>query len=680
MLACCSNPSWTLPSFPALSLLHICTTTKEFNQIHTPFVKTGLIKQDHVSTKLFSLYLTLHSDNLDHARRLFDQIQEPKSFAWNSILKAYINNHRSHEALVLYHNCLFHGVSPNKFTLPIVIKGCGRLSASEEGRQVHGHVLKMGFGFDIHTQSSLVDMYSKCGEICFAKKVFDRMVERDLISWNSMIAAFAKCGEMERAHKLFKEMPRKDVFSWTTLINGYAKIGSMTIAKALFDEIPEKNVVSWNTIISGYLKYGQIDSAFHLFNCMPERSLVSWNLMISGLEHSGHPKKALEVFDEMLKVRVRPNAATIVSALSAVSELALLNKGKWIHSYMDRLGFQISAVLATSLIEMYSKCGSIEIALEVFRSLPERRVGHWTAIIIGLAMHGLANHALKLFKEMRSVGLRPHALTFLGVLNACSHAGMVHEGRLYFEVMSHEYGIIPTIQHYGCMVDMLSRSGHLEEAKDVIERMPLQANEVIWMTLLSGCRKHGNIEIGEYAAKCVVELDPNATGCYVLLSNIYAAAGRWDDMAKVRETMRWRGVRKDPGRSLIDHGGVIHEFIVGDRSHPQTEEIYLKLDEMHERLKSIGYEPDKTQVLLHIEDSEKEVALSYHSEKLAIAFGLINLERGMPIRIVKNLRVCPDCHSATKLLSITYGCDIIVRDNSRFHHFKNGSCSCMDYW
>lgn len=475
-------------------------------------------------------------------------------------------------------------------------------------------------------------------------------------------------------------MPERDSFSWITLITGYGNAGELDVARELFDGMPERNVVSWNAMIGAYMKNGDFGSARSLFGLMPEKNVVSWNCMISGFEKLGRFEDALEVYGRMFSEGVVPNTVTMVGVLSSVSGLALLEKGRSIHKYMKDNGFLFDGVLGTGLIEMYSKCGSIGSAISVFKGIKRKKLGHWTAMIMGLGMHGMSNRALKLFKQMREIGMEPHAIAFVGLLNACSHAGMVEEGHKYFDLMIEEHGIKPTVEHYGCLVDLLCRVGQLEEARDVINRMPMRPNKIIWMSLLSGCRKYGNAEIGEFAAKHVIKLDPEATGCYVLLSNIYAAAGLWDNVSKLRSMMKEKGVRKEPGHSLVEHKGVVHMFVVGDRSHAQTEEIYSKLDEMGERLKQEGHVPDTSQVLLCVEEREKEAELAHHSERLAIAFSLINGKKGTPIRIVKNLRVCNDCHNVTKLLSSIYEREIIVRDNSRFHHFKDGYCSCMDYW
>lgn len=581
---------------------------------------------------------------------------------------------------------LHNNVLPDGFTLPSIIKGCSRLHAKSEGKQIHGLVFKIGFGFDKFVQSSLVNMYSKFGDMGLARLVFDKMGDKDLVVWNCLVDGYARNDEVEFALKVFDEMPKRDKFTWTCLVDGLCKCGKVKVAREIFDRMDDsdKSLVTWNVMIHGYMKSGKIELAGELFERMPERSLISWNSMIDGYQRNGCFYEAMKLFEALLNEGFVPSNATLSTALSAVSGLAVLGNGRWIHSFMVKNGFEVGGVLGTLLIEMYSKCGSIESALAVFKGIAKKKLAHWTAIIVGLGMHGLADQALELFTEMRRIGMKPHAITFIGVLNACSHAGLVDEGNQIFQMMISEYKIEPTVEHYGCLVDILCRAGHLEQAKNIIESMPvtLRPNKVIWMSLLGGARNHGNLEIGEYAAHNLIEEDSDArTGCYTVLSNMYAAAGKWDKVSHVREMMKNRGVVKDAGCSIIEYKGQLHRFIVGDKSHPQTQDIYAKLREIREKLKLEGHVPDTSQVLLNIDgEKEKESELENHSERLAISFGLINMERRTPIRIIKNLRVCNDCHVVTKLLSAIYDREIIVRDNSRFHHFKNGSCSCNDFW
>lgn len=665
---------------PNLNFSEFGRTSQETKQLHAITLKTGIFNQPSISSRLLSLYADPKINNLEYARSVFDHMQEPNLISWNLIIKCHVENQRSNDAIILFYE-MIHDILPDSFTLPCVIKGCTRLNAIQEGQQIHGLAMKIGFGLDKFVQSSLVSMYSKLGEMDLAQKLFDGMDDKDLVSWNCLIDGYARNGNVEVAMKLFNEIPERDGFTWTALVDGLSKFGKVEIAREIFDQMPNKNLVSWNAMINGYMKSGKSDLALQLFHQMPMRNLISWNSMIAGYELNGKYLKALQFFVALFDEGLIPNDATILSALSAVSGFSVLSNGKWIHSFMLKHGFELDGVLGTSLIEMYSKCGSIESALAVFEAIAKKKLGHWTSIIVGLGMHGLAEKALQLFEEMHKTGLKPHAITFIGVLNACSHAGLVDEGRHFFHLMKNEYKIEHTIEHYGCFVDILCRAGHLEEAKNIIQSMPMRPNKVIWMSLLAGSKNHGNFEIGEYAAHNLIEVDPDVTGCYIMLSNMYAAAGKWDKVSHVREMMKKRGLRKDAGSSFIEHRGEFHRFIVADKSHPQTEEIYAKLSEMREKLKLAGHVPNTSQVLLYIEEEkEKESELETHSERLAIAFGLINRENGSPIRVIKNLRVCNDCHSVTKLLSYIYNCEIIVRDNSRFHHFKNGSCSCSDFW
>lgn len=577
------------------------------------------------------------------------------------------------------------GMLPDEFTLPCVIKACANLRTIREGEMIHGLALKLGFGAGsgVHVESSLVSLYSKCGDIESARKVFDKMLVKDLVSWNVLLDGYVKCcGEnIEVILRLFDEMPEKDAFSCTVLIDGLAKSGRVEEAREVFDSMLDKNVASWNAMINGYMKSGNYKLAVDLFDRMEDRNIITWNSIISGYELNGKFLEALHMFQMMLDEGLNANDVTIVSVLSAISKMASLCKGRWVHSYMSKAGYRLDGVLGISLIEMYSKCGSIENALMLFRGISKKKLGHWTAIIVGLGMHGMAPDAIELFLEMRRNGIKPNAITFVGVLNACSHVGLVDDGRRYFYMMKNEYGIEQTVEHYGCLVDILCRAGLLDEAKSTIEKMPMKPSKIIWMTLLSSARNYRNVDIGEYAAKNLIELAPETVQCYVLLSNMYAIAGQWGKVSLVREMMKRRGFKKEPGCSSIEHKGVLHEFMVGDKSHPQSELIYSKLSEMKDKLRLAGHIPDTTQVLLFVEgEKEKQAELENHSERLAIAFGLINLDRKNHICVVKNLRVCNDCHSVIKFLSKIYEREIIVRDNSRFHHFKNGSCSCKDYW
>jgi pentatricopeptide repeat protein len=393
--------------------------------------------------------------------------------------------------------------------------------------------------------------------------------------------------------------------------------------------------------------------------------------------------EALDFFHKMLQSEVKPNEYTMVSALAACSNLVALDQGKWIHVYIRRGEIKMNDKLLASLIDMYAKCGELESASSVFHEHKvKRKVWPWNAMIGGFAMHGKPEEAINVFEKMKVEKVSPNKVTFIALLNACSHGYMVREGKSYFELMASDYGIIPEIEHYGCMVDLLSRSGLLKEAEDMISSMPMAPDVAIWGALLNACRIYKDMERGYRIGRIIKEIDPNHIGCCVLLGNIYSTSGRWNEARMLREKNEISGDRKKvPGWSSIELKGIFHQFLVGDRSHPQSKEIYLFLDEMISKLKVAGYVSELGEVLFDIDDEEdKETALSVHSEKLAIAFGLMNTEPGTPIRIVKNLRVCGDCHEATKFISKVYDRVIIVRDRTRYHHFKDGICSCKDYW
>lgn len=419
-----------------------------------------------------------------------------------------------------------------------------------------------------------------------------------------------------------------------------------------------------------------------MFEGMVERNLVTWNSIINGFAINGRPNEALTLFREMsLEDRgVKPDGFTMVSLLCACAELGALALGRRAHLYLVKVGLYGNVHVENALIDLYAKCGSIEEAYRVFNEMASKTVVSWTSLIVGLAVNGFGEEALELFSAMEREMLVPTEITLVGVLYACSHCGLVDEGFRFFNRMKDEYSIAPKIEHYGCMVDLLGRAGLVEQAHDYIMNMPLEPNAIMWRTLLGACAMHKRLDLGNVAWARLVELDPGHSGDYVLLSNLYAAVGQWGEVHRLRRSMLKGGVKKMPGHSLVELGNRVHEFVMGDRSHSQSDEIYKMLEEIADKLRSEGYVPRTTNVLADIEEEEKETALNYHSERLAIAFALLNSAPGAPIRIVKNLRVCADCHLVTKLISKVYNREIVVRDRSRFHHFTDGSCSCKDYW
>uniref|UniRef100_A0A1D1Z605 Pentatricopeptide repeat-containing protein At2g01510, mitochondrial n=2 Tax=Anthurium amnicola TaxID=1678845 RepID=A0A1D1Z605_9ARAE len=382
----------------------------------------------------------------------------------------------------------------------------------------------------------------------------------------------------------------------------------------------------------------------------------------------------------MQEGRLKPNGSSLAGILPAVAQFGSLQVGKSCHGFIIRNGLDKDEFVMTALMDMYAKSGDLSVARKLFDTMPSRSVVSWSAMIAGYGTHGCAVESLSLFDRMLAHSIQPNYITYIGVLSACVHAGYVDKGRLYFQQMVKDHGISPRLQHYTCMVDLLGRAGLLEEAMDLIREMPAKPSPDVWGALLGACRIHGNVILGKYAADKLFELNPLDPGFYVLLSNMYAAAHMWSEVRRVRALMRDLGLRKPAGWSSIEIGSKVHSFISGDKSHSDSDEIYKRLDELTKKLKKLGYLP-KTEVVLHdVEDGVKESVLSSHSEKLAMAYGLLRLTPGAPIRIMKNLRTCEDCHAFAKFVSKVSCREIVLRDAVRFHHIKHGVCTCSDYW
>ncbi|KAF6157489.1 hypothetical protein GIB67_004427 [Kingdonia uniflora] len=626
--------------------------------------------------------------SMDYALAIFDSIQEPPPATYNILIRAFTMKQSPEMAILLYIKMRDNAVEPDKYTFSGILKACSRLRVLKEGEQIHAHISKMGFGFHGFVQNTLIHLYANCGKVDVARRVFDKMQERGVITWNSMFAGYSKRGSWGEVVKLFQEMLELNVefdeVSLISVLTACGRVGNLELGEWISEYIETKGLVGNLNLITSlvdmYAKCGRVEEARRLFHKMPRRDVVAWSAMISGYNQAGRCREALDLFHEMQIGNVDPNEVTMVSVLSSCAVLGAFETGKWVHFFIKRKRMKITVTLGTALMDFYAKCGSIEDSLEVFHKMSSKNVLSWTVLIKGLASNGQGRRALDFFTQMRKKNIEPNDVTFIGVLSACSHAGLVDEGRRLFVSMSRDYGIEPRIEHYGCMVDILARAGFLEEAYQFVTNMPIERNAIIYRTLLASCRVHKSVEFGEKSLENIVKLEPTHSGDYILLSNIYASVGRWEDASRVRRQMKEKGIKKSPGCTLIEIDGAIHEFLAEHSAHPQSKEIYRAVENMMKRIKSVGYVPDVTEARLDAEEDDKEAAVSHHSEKLAIAFGLINTSPGTTIRISKNLRVCSDCHTATKLISKVYNREIIVRDRNRFHHFKGGSCSCNDYW
>ncbi|RZB99384.1 Pentatricopeptide repeat-containing protein [Glycine soja] len=610
-------------------------------------------------------------NQVEHARHVFEKIPKPSVVLWNMMIRAYAWNDPFLQSIHLYHRMLQLGVTPTNFTFPFVLKACSALQAIQVGRQIHGHALTLGLQTDVYVSTALLDMYAKCGDLFEAQTMFDIMTHRDLVAWNAIIAGFSlhvlhnqtihlvvqmqqagitpnsstvvsvlpTCHHLSYARKIFDTVNQKNEICWSAMIGGYVICDSMRDALALYDDMltdlnKGKNLHCYmiksgissdttvgNSLISMYAKCGIIDDSLGFLDEMITKDIVSYSAIISGCVQNGYAEKAILIFRQMQLSGTDPDSATMI-------------------------GFTANTSICNAIIDMYAKCGKIHISRQVFDRMKKRDIVSWNTMIIGYAIHGLYIEAFSLFHELQESGLKLDDVTLVAVLSACSHSGLVVEGKYWFNTMSQDLNILPRMTHYICMVDLLARAGNLEEAYSFIQNMPFQPDVRVWNALLAACRTHKNIEMGEQVSKKIQMLGPEGTGNFVLMSNIYSSVGRWDDAAQIRSIQRHQGYKKSPGCSWIEISGAIHGFIGGDRSHPQSVSINNKLQELLVQMKKLGYHADSGFVLHDVEEEEKEQILLYH----------------------------------IKFMTLITKREITVRDASRFHHFENEICNCQDYW
>lgn len=474
---------------------------------------------------------------------------------------------------------------PGGHTFTALVKGCTACMATREGLEVHGVVVKNGFCLDLYVATALVDMYVKFGVLGSARKVFDEMSERSRVSWTAVIVGYARCGDMSEARKLFDVMPERDVAAFNVMIDGYVKLGCMDMAQDLFDKMRDKNVISWTSMVSGYCQNGDVESARLMFDLMPEKNLFTWNAMIGGHCKNKQPHEALKLFREMLmSASVEPNEVTLLSVLPAVADLGALDLGGWIQGFARRKKLDGSVRVSTALIDMYAKCGEIGRARLLFEEMPEKETASWNALINGFAVNGRAKEALEVFEMMIREGFRPNEITMIGVLSACNHCGLVDEGRRCFKAME-GFGIAPQIEHYGCMVDLLGRAGCLDEAENLIQTMPFDANGIILSSFLFACGHFKDVSRAERVLRETVKMEKECAGDYVLLRNLYATEKRWTDVEDVKHMMKMRGSYKEVACSVIEVDGRFREFVAGDYLHSNLEVIQLTLGQLWKHMK-----------------------------------------------------------------------------------------------
>eukprot|EP00257_Ricinus_communis_P013360 XP_015570779.1 pentatricopeptide repeat-containing protein At3g26782, mitochondrial [Ricinus communis] len=619
-------------------------------------------------------------------------------FSWNSLIADLARSGDSIESLRAFYSMRKLNLKPNRSTFPCAIKACSSLLDLHWGKQTHQQALVFGFESDLFVSSALVDMYSKCGRLSDARILFDEITHRNIVIWTSMITGYIQNDHAHEALLLFKqflieESERNeekdevlmDSVAMVSVLSACSRISGKGMTKGVHGFVVKKgldeDVGIENTLLDAYAKCGEVGVSRQVFDEIVEKDAISWNSMIAVYAQNGLSSEAFEVFHGMIKYGyVKYNAVTLSTLLLACAHSGALQTGKCIHDQVIRMGLDDNVIVGTSLIDMYCKCGRVQMARKTFDGMKEKNVKSWTAMVAGYGMHGCAREALNIFYKMIRSGVKPNYITFVSVLAACSHAGLLDEGWYWFNAMNHQFKVEPGVEHYGCMVDLFGRAGYLNEAYGLIKKMKVKPDFVLWGSLLAACRIHKNVELAEISARELFELDPSNCGYYILLSNIYADAGRWKEVERMRVLVKDRGLIKPPGFSLAELKGRVHVFLVGDKEHPHYEKIYSFLDELIVKLQQAGYVPNMASVLHDVDEEEKEMTLRVHSEKLAVAFGVMNSFPGSTIHIIKNLRVCGDCHTMIKLITKIVDREVVVRDSKRFHHFKDGFCSCGDYW
>ncbi|XP_055961195.1 pentatricopeptide repeat-containing protein At2g41080 isoform X2 [Mercurialis annua] len=600
-----------------------------------------------------------------------------------------------------------------------LIQSCIPKKSLPIAKQLHCLTVISGcFHKEKFVRNHLLNMYSKIGEFDTALMLFKSMPKRNIMSCNIMINGFMQSGDLDSAVKVFDEMSERNVATWNAVVSGLIQFEVNEEGLGLFKEMYELgffpdeftlgsvlrgcaglkgvyagrqvhgyvvkcgfefNLVVASSLAHMYMKNGRLSEGEIVIESMPSRNNVAWNTLIAGKAQNGYPEEVLDQYNLMRIMGFRPDKVTFASVVSSCSELTTIGQGQQIHTEVIKAGAHSVPAVMSSLISMYSRCGCLEDSVKIFLECKYADVILWSSMISAYGFHGQGEEAIKLFHEMEQENIEANDVTFLSLLYACSHCGLKDKGMEFFELMVNKYAVKPRLEHYTCLVDLLGRSGCLDEAEARIRSMPVKPDAVIWKTLLSACKVHKNADMARRAAEEVLKLDPQDSASYVLLANIHASAKSWQVVSEVRKTMRDRNVKKEPGVSWLEVKNQVHQFCVADKSHPNLDAINLYLKELMEEMKLHGYVPDIGSVLHDMDNEEKENDLVHHSEKLAIAFALMNTPPCAPIRIMKNLRVCSDCHVAIKYISEIRNREIIVRDTSRFHHFKSGKCSCGDY-
>ncbi|PIA54470.1 hypothetical protein AQUCO_00900782v1 [Aquilegia coerulea] len=684
------SADWKLNQVSAMSALSAAAEVRDLDkgkEIHDYATQERIDSDVAVATSLMSMYAKCGES--EKAKQLFKGIPSKDIVAWSAIIAAFSQTGHSVEALSLFREMQEGNNKANRITIMSVLPACAELSSINPGKSLHCYVIKSDIGLDVSTGTALVSMYAKCGYFNQAQLLFNRMQDKDVVTWNALINGYAQIGDANHAMEMFHQLRLAgylpDSGTMVGVLPSCVLMDALQEGTCIHGHIIKSGFIAdphvKNALIDMYAKCRDLSTAEQLFNETEfTKDEVTWNILIAGYMQNGRANDAISSFHMMRLENLQPTLITIVSILPAAAYLAAIRKGMSLHAFVIKIGFETHVLVGNCLIDMYAKCGRLECSEEFFSSMCNRDTVSWNVMLAGYAVHGLGDPAVALFSQMLENCNEVDSVSFLSVLSACRHGGLIEEGRNIFHSMGSKHQIEPGLEHYACMVDLLGRAGQLDEAWDFVQSMAMPPDAAVWGALLGACRLHSNIKLGEIALNHLVKLEPQNPAHHVVLSNIYAQSGRWGEVGKTRMTMNSLGLMKTPGCSWVEIKNKVHAFRVGDQTHPQIKDISLLWDDLLQKMEKMGYIPDTSSILQNVEEEEKELFLFGHSERLAIAFALLNTEPGLPIQIVKNLRVCPDCHTTTKFISKITERKIIVRDATRFHHFESGACSCKDYW
>ncbi|PKA52724.1 Pentatricopeptide repeat-containing protein [Apostasia shenzhenica] len=593
--------------------------------LHARIIVDGLSADRFIGSALTDFYFKFSQSS--HAEKAFDQILKPDTVSWNTVISGLVRNCSFLRAVRAFVRMITLGNRVDSTTIAVVLPATAELQDLVFGQTVHCLGVKSGLEAQLHVATGLISFYSKCGDIPAAEILFEEINHADLIHWNAMISGYTFTGCIMSSISLFRYLLfsglRPNSSTIVALIPVKTPFGREFLCKSIHGFVIrarlDLNSLVSTALTTAYSRLNDMESARKVFDEMPEKTMASWNATISGYAQNGLTEHAVSLFHDMQSRMLKPSPVTAASILSACAQLGALALGKWVHRIITEEDVELNVYVSTSLIDMYAKCGNILEAQKIFDGMPEKNVVCWNAMISGCAVHGYGREALRLFREM-SVQIPPTATTFLSVLHACSHGGLVREGQEIFRSMFWDYGIQPLAEHHACMVDLLGRAGQLEEAMEFIKTAPADASKGVWGAFLGACRIHKEATLAKLASEKLFELEPKNPGYYVLLSNIYSASRNFSEAAAIREVANARKLGKMPGCALIEVEDVLHVFTAGDRSHPETSAIHRMLDRLQCQMVEAGYQAETEAVLDDVEDKEKEHVVEIHSDKLAIAF------------------------------------------------------------